>query len=173
MAHKLDYGRLVQLIENIKKNSSMDSSKVADFFVAYVSGNSYKKAAEMSGVVASTAKTWQSQEWYPEVMEAARSVAGQKVDRKLSKIIDMALGNLEQRLVKGDPFKNGSEVDYKPVTAKDSALIAAIAYDKRALSRGEPTAIEADMSLEERLEGLHEKFKEVATGKPELKVVEK
>ena len=172
MAHKLDYGRLVQLIENVKRNN-MDASKVADFFVAYVSGNSYKKAAEMSGVVASTAKTWQNQEWYPEVMEAARSVAGQKVDRKLSKIIDMALGNLEERLVKGDPFKNGSKVAYKPVGAYQSALIVGIAFDKRALSRGEPTVIEADMSLEERLESLHEKFKEVATGKPELKVVEK
>ena len=172
MAHKLDYGRLVQLIENVKRNT-MDSGKVADFFVAYVCGNSYKKAAEMSGVIASTAKTWQHQVWKPELKEASRGVAGQRVDRKLSKIIDLALGNLEDRLVTGDPYKNGKEIDYKPVLAKDSALIAAIAYDKRALSRGEPTAIEAEMPLEERLEGLRKTFKEVAEGKPELKVVKK
>ena len=31
----------------------------------------------------------------------------------------------------------------------------------------------ADMTLEERLEGLHSKFQEVQSGKPDLKVVEK
>jgi len=170
--HKMDYSRLVNTIENLKGCHS-DTSKVADFFIAYVCGSTYKQAAEISGVNLSTAKSWQQNEWFGEVMEVARAVAGQKVDRKLSGIIDLALGNLKERLVKGDPFKNGANVDYKPVTARDSALIAAICYDKRALSRGEPTNIAADMPIEERLKSLGETFSEIAQGKPALKVVDK
>jgi len=172
VTHKMDYARLVQLIENTKRNT-IDSAKVADFFVSYVSGNSYQTAAMQAGVNKSTAKTWQHQDWFPEALEAARGVVGQKVDRKLTKIIDMALGNVEERLTKGDPYKDGKEISFKPVGAYQSALILGIAYDKRALSRGEPTSIEAGMSFEDRLKSLQDKFKEVATSKPSLKVVAK
>jgi len=161
-ANYMDYPRLVQKIENLHKGSTIDSTKIADFFIAYVCGNSVAKSADIAQVNVNTAKSWSQKSWYTEVMEAARSVAGQKVDRKLSKIIDLALDNLETRLIKGDPFKNGQDVDYKPVSARDSALIAAITYDKRALSRGEPTNIGADISLEERLDKLKEKFENIS-----------
>ena len=171
--HKMDYGRLVQTIENVKKHNKIDSTKIADFFIHYVSGNSYAKSAEVAGLNVATAKLWRHEEWFTEVIQAARAVVGQVLDRKLSKIIDMALGNVQNRLIKGDPFKNGSEVDYKPVTAKDSALIAAICFDKRALSRGEPNTINATTSVSDKLETLGEAFEKIAKGAPDLKVVEK
>lgn len=171
--HKLDYAQLIQIIENIKKGSSMDSVKVANFFVHYASGNSMKESAKLADVNESTAKSWKHTEWFPEAMISARRVVGQKVDRKLTKIIDMALGNLEERLVVGEPYKDGRKISFKPVGAYQSALIAGICFDKRALSRGEPTSIEAGISLEERLSGLHKTFEEVTNGKPALTIVEK
>jgi len=160
---KLDYSHLVQIIENLK-GSHTDSAKVANFFIAYVSGNSMRKSAEIAELTYGTCAAWKRTEWFTEVCHAARSVAGQAADRKLSSILDLALQNTADRLIKGDPFKNGSEVDYKPVSARDSAVIAGIMYDKRALVRGENINVDTKSTLEDRLETLQEKFEKVAGG---------
>lgn len=159
---KLDYSHLVQIIENLKC-STLESTKVADCLINYVSGNSLRASARMAEINEGTAVSWRQRDWFTEVCHAARSVAGQAADRKLSSILDLALKNTAERLEQGDAFKNGKEVSFKPVSAKDSALIAAIMYDKRALIRGENINVDSTTTLEDRLETLHEKFQKVAS----------
>jgi hypothetical protein len=45
--------------------------------------------------------------------------------------------HLLDRLKHGDPYVVGGDVKRKPVSARDLALVAAITYDKRALSRND------------------------------------
>src|SRR5262249_38313588 len=60
---------------------------------------------------------------------------GAELDGAYTRILDKALQELLDRLEQGDPFVVGGEVKRKPVSARDLALVAAITYDKRRLSR--------------------------------------
>jgi uncharacterized protein YbjT (DUF2867 family) len=99
-------------------------------------------------------------------------VASQVADRKLSKVLDLAVKNIEERIVDGDPYTAQGEVRFKPVSAKDLAIILGVVYDKRALIRGEATTLTGEAKTEEeRLQDLSEAFKEISKGRPNLKSV--
>ncbi len=163
-SYKLDYSHLVNTIDNVAKVAA-PSHKVADYILLFVSGISPKDAAPQCELNIDTVKGWKYKSWFSEVCAVARAVSAQKSDRKLSEVLELALVNLKERLLIGDPYTTRDGVSFKPVGAKDSALIAAICYDKRALIRGEPINISESTTFEERLEGLHEIFKSVSAGK--------
>jgi len=159
------FGNLVNVIDNVVKGSPTPSEKIANFFICYVNGNGIREAARQCDLNENTARSWRSRDWWAEVESAARKVTSQKSDRHMTKLLDRALESVSERLEKGDPYTHQGTVGYKPVTARDSALIAAILYDKRALIRGEPTNIGAEVSEKERLESLSERFESIAQGK--------
>jgi hypothetical protein len=64
-----------------------------------------------------------------------RAEKGAELDGVFTRIIHEATEHLLDRLKHGDPYVVGGEVRRKPVSARDLALVAAITYDKRALSR--------------------------------------
>lgn len=169
MAYNL--GNLVNVIDNeLKLRYSSDD--VADFFILYVSGTPIREAARSVGVNEDTAKAWRRTDWWTKIETVARMVASQTADRKLSKVLDSALTKISDRIDKGDPYTAQGEVRFKPVTAKDLAIILGVVYDKRALIRGEATTLTGEAKSEEdRLAELSEAFKEISKGRPELKVV--
>lgn len=166
-----NYGNLVNVIENdTRVNYPKDD--VANFFLLYVSGTPIRESARMCGIKEVTAKSWRRADWWSKVEYAARQVASQAADRKLSKVLDKAIVNISERIDKGDPYTVQGEVRYKPVTAKDLAIILGVVYDKRALIRGEATQLTGEVKSEEdRLKELSEAFKEISKGRPELKAV--
>jgi len=168
-----NYGNLVNIIDNELKLVT-SSEDVADFFLLYVSGTPIRESARIVGIKEVTAKAWRRTDWWGRVENAARMVASQTADRKLSKVLDSALAKLTKRIDKGDPYTAQGEVRYKPVSAKDLAIILGVVYDKRALIRGEATTLTGEAKTEEeRLKELSEAFKEISKGRPDLKVVEK
>ena len=165
------FGNLVNLVDN-ELRLKYDSEVVAEFFVLYVSGRPIREAARMLGIKEVTAKSWRRTDWWAKMESAARRVASQTADRKLSKVLDLAIKRIETRLEKGDPYTAQGEVRYKPVSAKDLAIIIGVTYDKRSLIRGEATVISAEAkSEEERLKELSEAFKEISQGRPNLSAV--
>ena len=167
-----NYGNLVNVIENRVPGTPISKELIADFFILYVSGTPIRESARTVGLNEMTCKSWRSRDWWAEVEAAARKVASQTADRKLSKILDLALNKMETRITKGDPYTAQGEVRYKPVSAKDLAIITGVVYDKRALIRGEATNISAEAKTEEeRLQELSEAFKEISKGRPVLKAV--
>ena len=166
-----NYGNLVNIIDN-ELRLKYDSSDVADFFLLYVSGTPIRESARIVGVKEVTAKAWRRTDWWAKVEASARLVASQTADRKLSKVLDLAVKNIETRIVKGDPYTAQGEVRFKPVTAKDLAIILGVVYDKRALIRGEATQLTGEAKTEEqRLAELSEAFKEISQGRPTLSAV--
>ena len=128
----------------------------------------------MCGIKEHTAKAWRRTDWWGRIESAARMVASQTADRKLSKVLDKSLSKLTERLDKGDPYTAQGQVKFKPVAARDLAIILGVVYDKRALIRGEATTLTGEAKTEEeRLQELSEAFKEISKGRPELSVVNK
>ena len=166
------YGNLVAVIENKVPGSPISKESIADFFILYVSGTPIRESARIVGIKEVTAKAWRRRPWWAEVEYAARLVASQTADRKLSKVLDLAIDKLKTRITKGDPYPAQGEVRFKPVAAKDLAIITGVVYDKRALIRGEATNISAEAKTEEeRLSELSEAFKDISRGRPVLAAV--
>lgn len=167
----LTYNHLVTFISNKTKGMRHEPHVVADVMLNYVMGTSLRQCAREFGLSEETVKGWKQKDWFSEVEAMARKVSQNKADRKLSSVFDQALNKLAIRLEKGDPhvMRDGTIV-FKPVTANNCALIAAIAYDKRALIRGEPTTIEAEGNVEDQLESLAQQFREITT-KSDIKVI--
>ena len=168
-----NYGNLVNVIENETKLKTPKDT-VADFFLLYVSGTPIREAARACDIKEDCAKAWRRSDWWGRVESAARMVASQTADRKLSKVLDNSLKKLTERIDKGDPYTAQGQVRFKPVSAKDLAIILGVVYDKRALIRGEATTLTGEAKTEEeRLQELSEAFKEISKGRPELSVVKK
>ena len=168
-----NYGNLLNVIEN-ETRVQYPKDDVADFFLMYVSGTPIRESARLCGIKEVTAKAWRSNDWWGKVESAARMVASQTADRKLSKVLDNALAKLTTRIDKGDPYTAQGEVRFKPVSAKDLAIILGVVYDKRALIRGEATTLTGEAKTEEeRLQELSEAFKDISRGTPDLKIVGK
>jgi hypothetical protein len=166
-----NYGNLVNIIDN-ETRVITPSDKVADFFLLYVSGTPIREAARATGINENLAKTWRRLPWWLKVETSARMVASQTADRKLSRVLDDALAKLKTRIEVGDPFTSAGEVKFKPVSAKDLAIILGVVYDKRALIRGEATQLTGEAKTEEeRLKDLEKAFKEISQGKPILTAV--
>ena len=166
-----NYGNLVNIIDN-ELRLTTSSEDVADFMLLYVSGTPIRESARIIGIKEVTAKSWRRTKWWHKIETAARMVASQTADRKLSKVLDLAVKKIEKRIVDGDPYTSQGDVRYKPVTAKDLAIIIGVVYDKRALIRGEATQLTGEAkSEEERLAELSEAFKEISQGRPALSAV--
>jgi hypothetical protein len=165
------YGNLVNIIDNELKLQT-PSDQVADFMLLYVAGTPIREAARAVGLPEDRPRQWRRMDWWARIESAARQVASQAADRKLSKVLDKAIANISERIDKGDPYTAQGHVHFQPVSARDLAIILGVVYDNRALIRGEATQLTGEVKSEEdRLKELSEAFKEISKGRPELKAV--
>lgn len=158
---------------NVRKSNPYSREAVFEFVLDVASGKeSYRSSGMKHGISYNTVNEWKRKGWIYEAVEVAKELVQEKLDRRLTGVINKALDNLDTALDKGDTVigKDG-KLKTKPVTAKDNALIAAIAFDKRQLIRGEATSIsDSKDSQEDKLAALAEEFKKFAMR--EEKVVE-
>jgi len=126
-------------------------------------GTSFRTSSRLTGIPYATVNTWRSKEWYAQAIELIRSQLDEQLDGKMTHVLNKGINKLEERLEQGDPVVNrNGEVTYKPVSAKDSAIISSIFFDKRNLLRNKPTSITSNQSTDERLQHLADKFREIA-----------
>jgi len=125
---------------------------------------SYRGACMKYGISYNTLNEWKRKGWIQEAVEIAKDLVQEQLDRKLSGVVHQALNNISTALEKGDGYigKDGT-LKHKPVTAKDNAVIAAIAFDKQRLLRGEATTISENRDDGEMLKELADRFKSFAT----------
>ncbi|GAF76898.1 unnamed protein product [marine sediment metagenome] len=127
-------------------------------------GSAMSTACKLTGVAYSTLSGWRSKEWYSRAIELIQKRLDDQLDGKMTSILNKGIAKLEQRLDVGDGVlqKDGT-MAYKPVTAKDAAIITSIFFDKRNLLRNKPTSISTKVSTDERLNSLANKFKDIAS----------
>jgi hypothetical protein len=136
-----------------------------------VCGNS-RRVAELTGVPEATIRSWKQTEWWYETTQRIVQEENEELDTKLTKLINKAVDNVNDRLDNGDMVydtKRGKLVN-RPMSGKDTAIVAAITLDKRQLLRGQPTSRVESVSQDERLLRLAEQFATFSKAKEVLQV---
>ena len=111
------------------------------------------RASQQTGIPQSTLYSWRQQSWFAEYVGTVRKEKEMELDGAFSRIISKALDAVEDRLDNGDPIVVEGQVQRVPVKARDAALIAAIAFDKRKLLR-EPGLIAQEGMTQDYLQQL-------------------
>jgi transposase-like protein len=131
---------------------------------AYLIHGTINKVSETTGIPKTTLRDWRNQEWWGPLADEVRAEKEIEFQAGFSRIVESAIGEIEDRLEHGDvklvKTKNGYEQQRVPVSAKDATMVAAIGYDKLRLSLNLPTSIRA--TSDNSLEALAEKFKKIA-----------
>ncbi len=130
--------------------------------------DSVKAASLLGNTVASrTIREWTETDWWPDAIAQAKPLLQLNLDAALTEIIHLAVDKSKTRLIEGDPYvKKDQTLGYKPVTAKDATMVAAIYSDKRALIRGEPTRRTETIKEGDRLQGVLDNLKKPVEEKP-------
>jgi hypothetical protein len=130
------------------------------FFMVH---GSLTKTAEACGIPLTTLYDWKQSEWWPELSEQVRSEKEAEFQAGFSRVMQAAIGEIEDRLQHGDvklaKGKDGYEQQRVPISAKDATVIAGISYDKLRLSLNLPTSIS---SSQKSLTELSEEFRNIA-----------
>lgn len=165
MKQKMLHRHLEDIVRlSLNRVKSYTPEVVTQFIIDVAAGReSYKSSAAKYGISYNTVNQWKKHGWIYEAVEIAKELVQEKIDRRLTGVIDKALTNLDKQLEKGEEIvtKTGT-IMKKAVCAKDNALIAAIAFDKRQLLRGEATQIHEEKAGEDKLLKLAEEFKKFA-----------
>ncbi len=111
---------------------------IADYCVT---GN-ITKTAEMHNMPKQTVSNWANSDWGVELLGQIRTEKGEEFDANISKFIDAAFEQAQDRVEKGDYrlMKDGKLVRV-PMGGYQLVISGATAYDKRQLHRNQPTAI--------------------------------
>ena len=146
-----------------------DKKKQLEAVTTYLATGSLAETSRIINVPYRTVQSWKLEsEWWPKVVEEIQSGENQKVDQKMSRIIDKTLEKLVERIEDGDYMydqKTGRMVKV-PLKARDLERITSGLFDKRQLIRKQPTNIKADPSNQaDRLLKLAEQFASFAAGK--------
>ncbi len=129
---------------------------IADYFIT---GN-ITKTADMNNMPRRTVGTWLKSEWGVSMLAEVRLEKGEEFDAHLTKLIDDAFHQAEDRIKNGDfrlvkvkkaiKHEDGSmEVaeDYElkriPMGGKELVISGATVYDKQRLHRNQPTQIQS------------------------------
>jgi hypothetical protein len=161
------------ITQKFRKGSPWTKDDVIKAAKGYMATGTWAQAARITGIPVESIKSWGKKDYWPILLEELNYLKNIETDRQLSQLMEKALEESMDRLVNGDHVVVKGEIHRKPVTARDAALIAAIAYDKRALHRGDPTKIEEkNFSVDERLIELKETFDALARRNEEKVVAE-
>lgn len=116
----------------------------------YLATGDSNQAAKLTGIPARTIRSWFDQDWWIESTERLRAQHEKQLDAKLTAIIEKAMDVTLDRLEYGDEVigKDGAPVRRK-VSGRDAAVIGGVAFDKRALIRGQPTSRVERVNLDE------------------------
>jgi len=96
------------------------------------------------GVPVATIQGWSHTDWWIDCINQTRSLNTHLINARTTKVINKAFDSVEQRLDKGDYAtydSDSKEIIYKPVSAKDSAVIFGVMFDKQRINNSLATTI--------------------------------
>jgi len=121
--------------------------RIAIAMAYVVEGGKSTKAAEKAThsigqeVKSATIRQWVSRApWWPEAITISRQMLQQDLDNKYTRLIRKTESELLDRLENGNSQVVNGELIKVPVAARDLMTVHAIAVDKQAMLRGNPTS---------------------------------
>ncbi len=135
-------------------------SVIADYFIT---GN-ITKTADMNNMPRRTVGTWIKSEWGVELLAEVRHEKGEVFDANLTKLIDSAFDEAQDRVENGDfrVTKDGKLIRV-PMGGKELVISGATVYDKRQLHRNHPTAISSSQASDAALKAVMDKCFELGS----------
>ena len=151
-----------------------DSRQKLRAALAYITTGSSVQASRLTGVPPQCIRYWkQEAPWWPTAIKYAMSAQKEGLDAKLGQVADKYIDAVLDRADKGDPIvvkekykdENGImqekiRIEYIPIKVKDMMVVAAVARDKQAVLRGEPTSISEKKSDKDILNDVAAKLAE-------------
>lgn len=130
----------------------------------YFSTRSLRRTEALSGVPRATIGLWKNgQEWWAIIWKLFLAYKNDELDGQYTDIIDKSTVAMKDRIENGDEkmTKDGT-IKRVQVPLRDLAVSMGIAYDKRALGRGEATARTDHTNENDRLKRLEKQFKKIS-----------
>jgi len=145
-----------QVVDKTGKGSPYTAGDKLRATLALVITASAAKASRISGVPASTIRAWKNTApWWPKAIEYALLCKKEELDSDYTEIQELANQAVKDSLTNGDQkLDRNGEVVHVKMSGKDAMMVSAIARDKQALLRGQPTSISEKVSDQDRLEEL-------------------
>jgi len=114
--------------------------KIASAALWCVLGSSVK-VSKMIRIPDITIRSWYKEPWWHMAIREVRKAKNEEFDAKLTGLLDDTIVEIQDRLMNGETVvdKNG-ELKRVPVSTRNLATLMGIVYDKRALTRGDPTS---------------------------------
>lgn len=150
---------MTQLASQGSKYTDVQRRHALGVFV--VLGN-YQATANETNIPYRTVHEWSKKEWWLKLLEEVRREKADELDTLVTNGIHKAIDSVTDRLDDGDAYlRKDGEIGYKPVSARDSATVLGILYDKRQIMRLLPTTITQTTDSNKLLK-LQEKFEALA-----------
>ena len=136
-----------------------DEKRIAVIADYSVTGN-ITKTAELHNMPKQTVSNWANSDWGIELLGQIRTEKGEEFDANLTKFIDTAFEQAQDRVENGDfrVSKEGKLIRV-PMGGKELVISGSCAYDKRQLHRNQPTSIRGES---ESIKALAEQFKQLS-----------
>lgn len=141
--------------------------KKQEAVIAYIASGSTAVVSETTGVPIETVIAWKRAKWWSEKIAEAQQQDYDKLDSRMSNVIDKVITGINDRVTAGD-------YQYDPVTGKIKRVPVklrelnqsmSMLIDKRQLIRKQPTKIVEQTTTAQQLQDLAKKFSEFVTGK--------
>ena len=126
------------------RHSNYTPEQIAQAALVYAIEGACTRVETITGIPERTVNDWTHQDWWPALIDQARAAKQDEIDAGLQRIQDKAIKATEDRLENGDYImgKDG-QLLRKPVSARDAAIVTAVAFDKQRILRNLPTSISA------------------------------
>ncbi len=136
-----------------------DDQRIAVLADYCVTGN-ITKTAELHNMPEQTVRDWTKSEWGVELLGEIRDQKGEELDANLTKLIDSAYEQAQDRIENGDyrVTKDG-KLFRVPMGGYQLVISGSTIYDKRQLHRNQPTSIQGDS---ETISKLVKKFEQIS-----------
>jgi len=140
---------------------------IADYFIT---GN-ITKTANMNNIPRRTVGTWIKSDWGVEMLAEVHHEKGEEFDANLTKLIDSAFEEAQDRVENGDFRVNkDGQLIRVPMGGKELVISGATVYDKRQLHRNHPTNISDSQSSDDQLQKLLKRFEDISKSYQEKQV---
>lgn len=142
--------------------------------VTYLLTGTVPATAAATGIPFDTVKRWKQTTWWKQMEQEIRDSRNLQLNSKLSKVTDLALKNLEDRIEKGDFYYNPKtkQVVRVPVNAKTLNTISKDSIDREVLLskliENKPEE-KKDEDIRTRLDNLMDEFRKFAKKGNQLK----
>ena len=125
-----------------KQGSKYSDEDRRQVVIEYFITGSMTKVAKSTGIPRRTLNDWKNTDWWDEVVALVRHEKNQELDANLTKLIDSAFEQAQDRVENGDfRLTKDNELIRVPMGGQALVTSGAIVYDKRQLHRNQPTSI--------------------------------